>query len=424
MGAVLNLLPRINPVPHNSDTTAIAMRPDYLRFTKNGNAALLLSQLVYWYQADKTGKAKIRIYKDGVFWRKMDHNDWFNEVGLTRSQSRTATKRLIGLGIIEVKNFLFGRDKCQHYRLLCAEGKAVLPGYPKFNPPVSDAPPSPAHGDAPCVDPDTPLGGKNDHGPWSTSPHPEANLTMTVAKVAQPFTDTVPDNATDIASDTENLPTDKSVGYTPIQIPKTLKELTQNQVGIKGFKEISGEIFEENIVNLQETLKNVENKRNEKKDLGFLWNQKLSEITGVTSKPMTSVQRKMIKEIKRELGEENLSNNNTVKTLECLNFVMSDWKKFAKEVNRRKTLQKPPPTLPCVFFFRAHWDVAVQLIAQESSITKTSVSKPKVSQEKTSNVVPLYKKPDILPTIPVKTTEENPTSEKSYKEKLKELYKL
>jgi hypothetical protein len=86
----------------------IAFQRSFVRLTGSINAALFLSQSMYW--ANRTGE-------DGWFYKTQ--KDWEEETGLTRREQETARKILKEKGILEEKlcgvpatlNFRINRDK-------------------------------------------------------------------------------------------------------------------------------------------------------------------------------------------------------------------------------------------------------------------------------------------------------------------------
>lgn len=90
-------------------------------------AALMLSQIVYWYLPEKkTGKAKLRVPHEGKYWLAKSHKGWFDECGFSQDQTRRCLKVLKDRGIVEVKTFKFDGAPTVHVRLCIAYGKNKL----------------------------------------------------------------------------------------------------------------------------------------------------------------------------------------------------------------------------------------------------------------------------------------------------------
>jgi hypothetical protein len=122
---------------------------DYATLLGCPMAARMLRQIVYWYQRGEDSKPKLRIVKldritnKMVYWISKSHHEWFQELGLSRQNTRTALAKLEQKGIIESKVFRFGRKHIKqegtakesitftcaptkHIRLLIAQGQNHL----------------------------------------------------------------------------------------------------------------------------------------------------------------------------------------------------------------------------------------------------------------------------------------------------------
>jgi hypothetical protein len=129
----LQLVPKIVPKTQHSDKPVVAFRPDYITATGDIVAGYVLSQLVYLYQRATNGKPKHHLVdcKDG-HWVVRSYAQWAEELHLTYAQIRRAVARLASLGIVQTAIRLAGRDAVTHLRLTCADGSAVIDGYPEF----------------------------------------------------------------------------------------------------------------------------------------------------------------------------------------------------------------------------------------------------------------------------------------------------
>ena len=96
----------------------------------NAAAALMLSQIVYWYRPSKDGKPKLRVLHDGMWWIAKSYVDWRGEVGLTLEQARHCVRYLVGRKIIETKIFKFDGSPTMHLRLVAAHGSQMLKSLP------------------------------------------------------------------------------------------------------------------------------------------------------------------------------------------------------------------------------------------------------------------------------------------------------
>lgn len=91
------------------------------------NAALMLSQIFYWYSPSrKTGKSKLRVFREGEWWLAKSGKDWEKELGTTPKQARLALAKLETLGIVATKLMSYGGAPVTHLRLAAVTGKQLL----------------------------------------------------------------------------------------------------------------------------------------------------------------------------------------------------------------------------------------------------------------------------------------------------------
>lgn len=89
-------------------------------------AALLLSQIYYWYKPAQNGSSKLRVFKGGKWWLAKSSKDWEEELGMTRKQSRRCMEALVAKGIIVAEVMRFNGSPTVHCRLVAVEGKQVV----------------------------------------------------------------------------------------------------------------------------------------------------------------------------------------------------------------------------------------------------------------------------------------------------------
>jgi len=105
----------------------IAFQREYVDLLDgDAQAAIMLSQLVYWYSPTKEGKPKLCVYKDNMFWIAKSGVEWTEETRLSGMKVRRCIKVLERKGLIEVKKFRFDGSPTNHFRLLCANGDPLL----------------------------------------------------------------------------------------------------------------------------------------------------------------------------------------------------------------------------------------------------------------------------------------------------------
>lgn len=109
----------------------IAFRPQYMEIVDgNAAAALLLSQIVYWYLPAKGGGSKLKVQHDGMWWLAKSYRHWEEELGLSRMKSRTCMDILLRKQLIELRVFMFNGHPMQHLRLRFAKGVSRLEKVP------------------------------------------------------------------------------------------------------------------------------------------------------------------------------------------------------------------------------------------------------------------------------------------------------
>jgi hypothetical protein len=106
---------------------SILFYPDYVDLLDGDvSAALMLSQIVYWYlPSKKTGLSKLRVLKDGKWWVAKSHPEWNHECGFSRRQTQRCLKVLEIKGFIETTVCKFNGTPTVHLRLMAAKGKSM-----------------------------------------------------------------------------------------------------------------------------------------------------------------------------------------------------------------------------------------------------------------------------------------------------------
>jgi hypothetical protein len=88
-----------------------------VHMTGRAEAALVLSQLCYWASTDPNGRCRMRIFRDGLFWVAKTAHQLGEEVGLRPRQVRCALDRLLQLGVVVKRNWVFAGRRMLHLRL-------------------------------------------------------------------------------------------------------------------------------------------------------------------------------------------------------------------------------------------------------------------------------------------------------------------
>lgn len=89
----------------------------YVDITGDLVAGALLGQILYWFGADRNGKTRARIIKEGHYWIAKARGDWWGEIRISPKQYDRAAKILKDKGYIEVKTFKFNGNPTTHIRI-------------------------------------------------------------------------------------------------------------------------------------------------------------------------------------------------------------------------------------------------------------------------------------------------------------------
>jgi hypothetical protein len=108
----------------------IVIRPEYLQIGGDIRVGALLSQIVYWSEPDHTGRTKLRVRRDGVYWIAKSRQEWMHETGLTLEQYKRAVAVLKRRGLIEVRVMRFDGLAIGHTRLIPEALQDALGGKP------------------------------------------------------------------------------------------------------------------------------------------------------------------------------------------------------------------------------------------------------------------------------------------------------
>jgi hypothetical protein len=105
---------------------------DYLKYLSGDlAAALLLSQIFFWYRPDKVGGSKLRVRKHGMWWIAKSNAEWQEETGMTAMQIRRASAVLKEREIVDSKVMRFDGSPTVHYRLCALKGRRDVLDQPK-----------------------------------------------------------------------------------------------------------------------------------------------------------------------------------------------------------------------------------------------------------------------------------------------------
>ncbi len=88
-----------------------------VKMTGDAAAAIVLSQLCYWSDADAQGRCRLRVHRHGQYWIAKTYEALAVETGLPARGVRLAMDRLTRLGIVIKDHFMFGGVRTLHLRL-------------------------------------------------------------------------------------------------------------------------------------------------------------------------------------------------------------------------------------------------------------------------------------------------------------------
>jgi hypothetical protein len=356
---------------------AVAFRPEYVPVVDGDlGAALMLSQIVYWYlPSSHTGESKLRVNKKSGWWIAKSHKDWEFELGMSRRQSQRCLGVLIEKGLIEKDTFRFNGSPTVHVRLCLLQGQNLL----------TDAPTPADFGyvepEEPVEVPEEPLHCTPDSGGLH---HPEQTITENTTGITTGI------KHEEILSPESALsaPPEKLAGKTGENNTEGLTGPTTKGV-LKGakFSDLSMGVATEIVVNDQQqpvggkvtvkakdTLALLQGKKQIVSLPGY-WKECVSLLqNGKYQKALSVKEAAQLKTLSKQLGEM---------TVPVIHYAINNWSKFAEKAKNAKDLGSYP-LQPHVGFLLTHHDVAVNLL---QSIATQKKAVPAVSSEGTNKVI-------------------------------------
>lgn len=94
-----------------SDNNFVILRGIFVEATSTLAAAIVLADIVYWFNPAKNGKSKLASEHDGMMWLIAPRTYWKEKLRITLRQADRALEELCALGLIEKKRFLYGSGK-------------------------------------------------------------------------------------------------------------------------------------------------------------------------------------------------------------------------------------------------------------------------------------------------------------------------
>lgn len=109
-------------------SSGVFLQTLYMTYLEDLVAAILCSQIHYWYSPSKNGNSKLRVHKQGEFWIAKSRRDWSDETGLTDAQIRRGLDVLVKKGVIEKWITPFNGAPTMHIRAIQISGKVLKDG--------------------------------------------------------------------------------------------------------------------------------------------------------------------------------------------------------------------------------------------------------------------------------------------------------
>lgn len=106
--------PKAAPAPKKR---VVLFYPEFVHVAGSVDAALLLSQLAYWFQPGPKGKPRVRVRRNGRLTYVRSNEAMREDTGLSEWRLRKARERLEASGLVEVEVHLFGNKTLPHWWL-------------------------------------------------------------------------------------------------------------------------------------------------------------------------------------------------------------------------------------------------------------------------------------------------------------------
>lgn len=297
----------------------VLFRTAYFDIVGDIKAALVMSQIHYWYMPTDQGKSKLKVHKHGHWWIAKSHGEWWKDCRLTRREVDRALALLVEKGLIKVKIMRFNGLATRH--IICD----VL---------------SEVHiAERPFLEIEKAFGCTVQ----CNGLHPPVH----------PLTETTTETTKEKIQDANVFQT------LPSQELKMMKAFS----GEEEKKDIEKEIE----MKANDILKEIKNKQDIQSiginGLILLWKKRLGAMTEEYIKPLTGQEVGQLKHVHKALGG--------AQAFAALDYALSNWDKFSNEASGAHGVLAP--NMPTCGFFCKYHHVALQLIAKP----KQSVVQPK-----------------------------------------------
>jgi hypothetical protein len=107
--------------------------------TNSGDQAMVLAQVLYWFDLDREGQPRARVQRRGRRWFYKSHAEFSLEIGMSPRQIKTCLQALRERGFIEIDHFMANGQRTTHISLnLAAVYQAMCKKQAEKRPPDSD----------------------------------------------------------------------------------------------------------------------------------------------------------------------------------------------------------------------------------------------------------------------------------------------
>lgn len=104
--------------PSATNTKVVMFLPELMpALDGDAIAALIFSQIAYWYRRTEKGKSKLRVFKKGNYWLAKSAPHWHEETGVSEKQARRAIAVLKKKEFIATSVMRFDGSPTTHIRL-------------------------------------------------------------------------------------------------------------------------------------------------------------------------------------------------------------------------------------------------------------------------------------------------------------------
>jgi hypothetical protein len=111
------MLTREMPLYADRKLPGVRVRVREVMITRRANEAIVLGAILPWFEPNEHGKTKLRINRDGNWWRANSHVQLADETGLSATQVKRALVGLKKAGLIVTADYLFQGRRTLHVRI-------------------------------------------------------------------------------------------------------------------------------------------------------------------------------------------------------------------------------------------------------------------------------------------------------------------